>query len=371
MTRHDADASRRSFLSAATRLTVAGAVAPMVGLPASAGAAEAAPQADAGHGTAAAATPGAVGNEYNEANSQRALDALESAYGAHPGKRRNHTKGVGVIGQFVGNPEAARYSRSLLFAGETIEVVGRFSLAGGDPDAADTERSTRGVGLQFRLPGGALQNMTMLHTPMFFATMPKTFIDKFFALTPDPATGKPDAAVFKAFLASHPDHAAQAHYLGAVNPPWSYANCAFYGIHTFRFVDAQGAATMVRWRFVPRDGERALTDAELAAAPHDFLEPRLMERLRHGLALWDMIVSIGEPGDPVTNPTLLWPKERKEIHAGTLTLTNAMQQEQAPSYGINFDPLVMADGIEASDDPILLFRSPSYGLPYARRLRGV
>lgn len=43
-----------------------------------------------------------------------------------------------------------------------------------------------------------------------------------------------------------------------------------------------------------------------------------------------------------------------------------MQQEQAPSYGINFDPLVMADGIEATDDPILQFRSPSYGLSYSR-----
>jgi catalase len=31
----------------------------------------------------------------------------------------------------------------------------------------------------------------------------------------------------------------------------------------------------------------------------------------------------------------------------------------------------MADGIAPSDDPILLFRSPSYGLSYTRRLQGV
>ncbi|AJK50822.1 catalase family peroxidase [Burkholderia plantarii] len=359
-----ADTHRRSFLCAATRLTVAGAVAPMVGLPAATTAADmAVPDTNAARD--------AAGNEYGEATARRSLDALESAHGAHPGQRRNHTKGVGVTGRFVGNPAAAAWSRSLLFSGETIEVVGRFSLAGGDPGAADTERSTRGVGLQFRLPGGALQHMTMLHTPMFFATMPKTFIDKFFALTPEPATGKPDPAVFKAFLASHPDHAAQAHFLGTVNPPWSHASCAFYGIHTFRFVDGRGKVTMVRWRFVPRDGERALGDDEMRAAPHDFLEARRMERLARGPAQWDMIVSIGEPGDPVTNPTLPWPKERREIHAGTLTLTHAMAQEHAPSHGINFDPLVMADGIEPSDDPILLFRSPSYGLSYSRRLRRV
>ena len=31
----------------------------------------------------------------------------------------------------------------------------------------------------------------------------------------------------------------------------------------------------------------------------------------------------------------------------------------------------MADGIAPSDDPVLLFRSPSYVLSYARRLQGV
>jgi len=362
MNSKDPGNGRRSFLSAATRMTMAGAVAPIIGIPAAA---------------ANAATPAtnaagdAVGNEYNEATSQRALDSLESAFGVHPGQRRNHTKGIGVTGKFVGNPAAAAYSRSLLFTGDTIDVVGRFSIAGGNPEAEDAERSTRGAGLQFRLPNGSLQHMTMLHTPMFFATMPKTFIDKFFALTPDPSTGKPDAAVFKKFLATHPDHAAQAHFLGTVNPPWSYANCAFYGIHTFKFVDANDKVTMVRWRFVPRDGERSLTDQEMASAPRDFLQDRLVQRLQKAPAQWDMIVSIGEPGDSIVNPTVLWPKDRKEFNAGTLTLTTAMQQEHAPSYGINFDPLVMADGIEPSDDPILLFRSPSYGLSYSRRLRNV
>jgi hypothetical protein len=38
---------------------------------------------------------------------------------------------------------------------------------------------------------------------------------------------------------------------------------------------------------------------------------------------------------------------------------------------IDYDPLVMADGIAPSDDPVLLFRSPSYGLSYARRLQGL
>jgi catalase len=350
--------SRRSFLSTASRMTLAGAVVPVIALPA----------ADA-HASPQPGQTSTPDNEYIEATAQRSLDALESAYGVHKGQRRNHTKGIGALGKFVGNPAAREYSRSLLFSGETIEVVARFSLAGADPDASDAERSARGIGLQFRLPDGSLQHMTMLHTPMFFATMPKTFIDKFFALTPDPATGKPDPVRFGAFLKSHHDNDAQAHFLGTVNPPVSYANCPFFGIHTFRFVGKDDKVTMVRWRFVPRDGEKNLTDEEVKNAPKDFLQAALMQRVKRGPVQWDMIVSIGEPGDPVSNPTVLWPANRKEFNAGTLTLTDAMPQEQAPSYGINFDPLVMADGIEPSDDPILLFRSPSYGLSYARRLR--
>ena len=141
------------------------------------------------------------------------IDALEGAYGTHSGQRRNHTKGIGALGSFVGNPEAAAYSRSALFSGQTIPVVARFSLAGGDPEASDTEKSPRGMGLEFRLPGGALHHMTMIHTPMFFAAVPSTFLDKFIALTPDPATGKPNPAKFKEFLSQHPDNAGQAKFL--------------------------------------------------------------------------------------------------------------------------------------------------------------
>ena len=76
--------------------------------------------------------------------------ALEEAYGVHPGQRRNHTKGMCALGSFVGTPEAAAYSRSALFLGSTIPVVARFSLAGGNPNAADTDEdpTRHGLGVQ-------------------------------------------------------------------------------------------------------------------------------------------------------------------------------------------------------------------------------
>src|SRR5437762_12322841 len=163
----------------------------------------------------AALTVGAslVVAQQNEVSPQDVVSALEGAYGVHPGERRNHTKGTCALGAFVGKAEAAVYSRSSLFSGQPLPVVARFSLAGGDPEASDAEKSPRGMALEFRLPNGGLHHITMIHTPVFFAAVPQTFLDKFIALAIDPATGKPDMAKFKAFEASHPDNAAQARFL--------------------------------------------------------------------------------------------------------------------------------------------------------------
>jgi catalase len=317
---------------------------------------------------ALAASP--AGAEPNPVTAPEVVTALEQAYGVHPGQRRNHTKGMCAEGSFVGAPEMAAYSRSALFSGATIPVVARFSLAGGNPEASDTEKSPRGMALEFQLADGSRQHMTMLNTPMFFATMPRTFLDKMVALKPDPATGKPNPEALKVFAATHPDNKGQAEFLAGHNPPPSYANSAYFGIHTFKFIDKANKTTLVKWRFVPEDGEKELTDAELASMPADFLEKALIERTKQGPVRWDMWVTIGEPGDPEIDPTLLWPKGRKEVKAGTLTIALATPQEGAACKDINYDPLVMSDGIAATDDPVLLFRSPAYAVSFVKRLQG-
>lgn len=315
------------------------------------------------------ATPLAMA-EPQEVTAPQVVSAIEGTFGVTPGQRRNHTKGVCAVGEFVGNRQVAAYSRSALFSGAAIPVVARFSLSGGNPKAPDTARSARGMALEFRLPQGQLHHMTMLNTPMFGAARPQTFLDLMLAQRPDPATGKPDPQKMKAFQASHPDSRAQADYLATHNPPVSYANSAFWGIHTFRFIDAKDRTTLVRWRFVPRDGEKRLSDEEMKTAGTDFLEPALIRRTQQGPVQWDMMLFIGEPGDPQDDPTRVWPDNRQVIRAGTLSLSAAMPQKGAACEGINFDPLVMADGIAPTQDPILLFRSPAYAVSFGKRLSG-
>jgi catalase len=216
-----------------------------------------------------------------------------------------------------------------------------------------------------------MQHMTMLNTPVFGAATPQTFFDNIVAMQPDPATGKADPEKIKKFWANHPDSVPQAEFLAKNNPPVSWTNSSYFGIHTFKFVNRDDETTLVRWRFIPQDGEKLMSYEELNSLPPNFLEQKLIERTKQGPVRWDMVITIGTPGDPVENPTLTWPSDRKELKIGTLTITSATPQKGAECENINFDPLVMTDGIEPTNDPVLLFRSPAYAISFGKRINGM
>ena len=301
---------------------------------------------------------------------EQVVGALEKLGGVHPGERRNHIIGICFSGTFVGSKEVQAYTRSPLFSGETVPVTGRFSLAGGNPKAPDTAKSPRGMALQFTLPGGAVHHFTMLNIPIFSAATPQTFYDAALSNMVDPATGKPDPEKQKQFRETHPDAKPLGEFMAKNNPPVSYANSDFYGIHTFKFLNPANQTTLVRWQFVPEEGVKRLTDAEMGTMPARFLDDDLIAKAKKGPVRWTMMLTIGEPGDEQKNPTVYWPAERKKIQAGVLTLTSASPQKGAGCEKINFDPLVMADGIAPTDDPILMFRSPAYAASFAKRITG-
>jgi catalase len=306
-----------------------------------------------------------------EVTAPQMIDAFEGTFGVHAGQRRNHIKGTCAVGGFVGTTDAAALSRSALFSGKTSPVVARFSLGGGSPEVPDSAPAPRGMALEFHLPGGALQHITMINVPIFAAASPASFRDAILAAKPDPRTGHPDPEKLKAYAATHPDATALTELASHHTPTANYYQTTFFSIHTFKFIDAKGTEHPVRWRFVPRDGTKEMTAAEMKAAPHDFLEKNLIERTRKAPAVWDMIVYVGEPGDPQDDPTLAWPESRKHFTAGTLTITQATpQQKGVACESVNFDPLIMADGIAPTNDPVLLFRSPAYAVSFAKRLSG-
>jgi catalase len=321
-----------------------------------------------GSGSARADTPAPAGTSVSPSE---IIHAFEEDYGDHPGKRKTHTKGICAAGEFVGYEAGAKLSRSALFSGRPVPVIARFSLSSGDPYKPDAEVALRGMALEFHLPGSALQHMTMSDAPIFAAATPDSFHDLVVALRPNPNTGVPDPGKLNAYLATHPDAAPLHEYSAHHTPTANFYQSAFFSVHTFKFIDAKGAGHFVRWRFIPRDGVKELTRGEVKSAPRDFLEANLIDRVAKHPVRWDMIVYVGEPGDPQDNPTLAWPESRKHFTAGTLTLSRAtLQQKGVACEPINFDPLVMADGIAPSNDPILLFRSRAHAVSFAKRLQG-
>jgi len=296
------------------------------------------------------------------------VDTMEKNFGIHPGQRRNHTKGVCAAGTFTATPDAHLLTRSPVFAGKPVPVVARFSIAGGRPNIPDTARNPRGMALRFSLPDGSEHMMAMLHTPVFGVATPAAFLENLQAASPDPATGKPDPEKQKAFTAAHPETKGQADFLKANNPPASYASTPYYSLHAFRFENRAKQARYLRWQFVPQDGTRFLDDAALSGTPPDFLEAALKSRIAQGPIRWDMVVTFAEAGDTLTDPTVPWPATRKQQRVGTLELKSVSAQAGGDCEKINFDPMVMSDGVAASDDPVLRFRSAAYAVSFGRRI---
>ena len=214
--------------------------------------------------------------------------------------------------------------------------------------------------------------MTMLNTPMFFAAMPRTFRQDAGAETRSQDRQARSRKAQGIRCEPPRQSRASAKFLADHNPPPSYADTAYYGIHTFKFIDRSDKTTLVPLALsFHRTEKKSLSDAELKSMPADFLEQALVSRTAQGGARWDMLLTIGDAGDPEDDPTILWPTNRKELKAGTLTIWSAMAQAGAECEKINYDPLVMGDGIAATNDPVLLFRSPAYAWSFAKRLGGL
>ena len=289
--------------------------------------------------------------------------SFEDTFDVHPGPLLKNRSCICATGEFVGTPVASALSRSAMFTQVPVPVTARFSATRANPNS----HNSRAMELELRLPGGSLQHMAMLNTPLFGTSDPATFAQMIVAAKPDPNTGVPDVRRLQAFLAAHPGAFAQSNFVTATDAPSSYASSPYFSIHTFRFIDSVGRTRFVRWRFLPQDQATAMS-AEPGWTGGDALEERLIRRLASSPVRWDMIVYLGEPADTTDNASIPWPPERRHLKVGTLTVTQALPGNAAACAKMNFDPLIAADGIAPADDPVLLFRSPAYGLTFAEIL---
>ena len=295
------------------------------------------------------------------------IETFGKIFGEHKGVRKGHAKGFCFSGEFQGDPALARYSNSALFSGAVYPLNGRFSMAGGNPKAAENSRSPRGMAAQIQLANGELQHFALLSTPVFGAKDPDSFLGLLQASIPDPATGKPDGAKIAAYRQAHSDTQAQAQYLSQTAPPASYATTRYFGLHSFILTNMDGQQQAVRWQFEPVDGQQGLTSAEINAAPTEFLEQRLQQRLKQGPVRFRLQLVLATAADQLLDPSQAWPAERQIINGGELRIN---QSGGTACNNLNFDPNVLATGISPSADPVLQMRSAAYAVSFGKRLSG-
>jgi catalase len=292
------------------------------------------------------------------------IDTFQQIAGTHDGFRRNHAKGVCIAGYFDGNGAGAALSKSTVFQPGRVPVTGRFALAGSLPFMADGPKAVRSMALSFQLPDGEIWRTGMNDIPVFPVRNATEFYQLMLATAPDPGTGKPDPAKVKAFMAGHPGSARALQAIGGAPMSSGFADARYNSLDAFRFVDAGGHTTPVRWAMVPTD---PVLPAGTLPADKNALFDAFAARLQRGPVTWHLVATIGMPGDATDDATTAWPATRSEIDLGTLTIDHIESEAPGNCRDVNFDPLVLPSGIEASDDPLLSARSAAYAQSFTRR----
>jgi catalase len=297
----------------------------------------------------------------------RLVDTFQLVNGPHPGFRRNHAKGLCFSGYFDSNGQGAALSKASIFQPGRVPVIGRFSLAGGQPYIADAPNLVRGMAILFKLPDGEEWRTAMINLPVFTVRTPQAFNEQLLAMAPDPATKKPDPANVQAFLAKHPE-SAKAMQLIHTHPVSSgFENSDFNSLNAFRFISANGAVTWGRWSMVPVQAFKPVDSTNVMQGDTNYLFDALIASVHLHPLEWHLIITTAQPGDPTADATIPWPPDRPQVDVGKLTIDHVESDDTSPARNINFDPVVLPNGIAVSDDPLLSARSAAYSQSFTRR----
>lgn len=274
-----------------------------------------------------------------------------------PGFRRAHAKGICVSGEFRANGQLADYSKASLFKTGATPFTGRLSIAGNNPTAPDLKAPVRSMALSFASSRTEQWRLAMNTPPVMAVADPHTFYQQIQAIQAGPAA-------VKQFFAAHPESSEFLTWAGQYQATGSFAAETYYSINAFYLVNADGKQQAVRWAMQPTVSVAA---TDLTAS--DALQQEIAARIAADQVVFDWVFTLADATDDENNPTKAWPDSRQQIIAGQLVLTGTTPQLEGDCHAINFDPLVLPDGIKATADPILRARSAAYAESYRRRAK--
>jgi catalase len=287
---------------------------------------------------------------------EEAIAAIHERFGTHPRARRLHAKGTLLKGTFTPTPAAARLSKAAHLQAGPVPLTARVSNGSGNPEDPDYAPDVRGFAIKLYVPDSGHTDIVAQTVHRFVGPDVATFNDLMRA-------SKPPAAAWKLplFLAQHPQVALDLpRAAAAMVPPQSYATRRYYALHAYRWRDADDTVRHVRYEFEPVAGVKTLSPlAARKRGPH-YLQEEILARVADEPVRFRLDVVVAEPGDPVDDPSQVWPAERERVDAGTIVLTGPDTERETGDDVLVFDPTRVVDGIELSDDPVLRFRTLAY-----------
>ncbi len=288
---------------------------------------------------------------------------MNKLWGQHPGTRANHAKGVVLEGVFMPTSAGAELSKAALFKSSTIPVTVRFSDSTGLPNIPDgsPDANPHGMSIKFHIPSGGDVDVVTNSLAFFPVADGEEFRDLLQALLDSPP-GSPKPTEADKFFATHPN-APKA--FDSVHTPSSFAREVYNGVNSFVFVSADGARKYFRFKIVPDGGPAYLTADEAAKLPPDGLVDEIKSRIAAQPVKFMLQAQLAESGDAVNEGDKPYPPERKIVELGTIVLNKSIAEDKQ----LNYLPLNLTDGIEASDDPLINVRNNAYAISIGKRLQ--
>ena len=313
-----------------------------------------------------ASSPLALAAQEKSLPQQIADVMVQNAGGIHPGFRFTHAKGVVLTGTFTPARTAASVSRAPHLHGPAVPVTVRLSDGTGMPQIKDDDPNAapRGMAIRFALPGSGYTDIVAnSHNGFFVGTGEDflAFLKAIAATTPD----SPHPTPIEAFLGSHPR--ALKVVTDSKPLPVSFATLDFYGNNAFVFVDSAGTKRAGRYQIIPAAGVHHLDSAAAAKVSPNYLFADLRRRVARGPVKYKLFVQLANPGDPTNDGSIVWPDDRKRVALGTISLTAIAPKNAELQRSLAFTPILIADGIQLSDDPLVPLRASVYALSVQHR----
>jgi catalase len=289
-----------------------------------------------------------------------------------------HARGAVAYGIFEatgkwGDEPISTYTRAKLFSepGKVTDVAIRFSTVIGGRDSSEAARDPRGFAIKFYTEDGNW-DLVGNNLGVFFIRDAIKFPDVIHSLKPDPITFRQEPARIFDFMSQTPE--AMHMLVNLFSPrglPADYRHMQGFGVNTYKWVNEAGETHLVKYHWQPHQGVKSLTDADAANIQANDLghaSKDLYEAIERGdFPKWDLYVQLmsdeehPELGFDPLDDTKVWPEQDFQPKlVGTMTLNSNVGDHHNENEQIAFGTGVLVDGLDFSDDKMLVGRTFSY-----------